>query len=137
LCRYKAFIKLLPVNRKKNYSFECARNIDMTRRVYYIDPKKKQQKQEFISSYRKALRSIDPELLEKTRMAIANAIIDLKEHSYSDKDNSASQMSSTGLVMVPVDHKKNMSIIEKYMELQSGNAKVHEQVRELISEDIS
>ena len=95
----------------------------MGRRIYYLKPKKEKQKQEFMRGYRNALQNIDPELIETARDALAEAIARLQENTPSSANN-----------MVPVDNKKNLSIIAKYLESQTGNKEIKSKIKEMLSE---
>lgn len=96
----------------------------MTRRVHYIKTKKQRQKQEFMLGYRRALENIDPALLKTARDAIAKALIHLKEQESDPQSN-----------MVPVDTKKNLSIIAKYLEIHPGSEETRREIKVFLSEE--
>ncbi len=85
------------------------------RRVYHINPHRKRITQEAILNMRAAREAIDPELLAHARKII-------EETAVADVDVADDQGK------VPVDRKKNLSIIMKFMALQPENTALHKEV---------
>ena len=98
------------------------------RRIYYTTPKKSKLAQEALLNLRKARRNVDPETLEHIRGLIAAQAAQLApEHPSSSNENAGGK--------VPVDRRKNLSIIMKFLELQPDRA-LRLQVRTLLNEEL-
>ncbi len=78
---------------------------------------------EALSTARMARETIDPELLERARKAIGAAA----ETAQSDKYRPMQAE------RVPVDQKKNLTIVMKYLELCPDNKALHQEIRAFLS----
>lgn len=96
----------------------------MSRRIYYWNPKRKQIQQEALQNFRAARRSIDPELLETARQAIAASV---------DSPSMREEPEQSGDT-IPVDRQKNMTIIMQFLELNRNNPRLLGKVKGLLSE---
>ena len=98
------------------------------RRIYYTTPKKNKLAQEALLNLRKARRNVDPEILENIRNLIA---------AQTGKQVVAPPVSSNENIggKVPVDRRKTLSIIMKFLELQTDRT-VRMQVRTLLNEEL-
>ncbi|MBU0859606.1 MAG: hypothetical protein KJ667_06690 [Alphaproteobacteria bacterium] len=98
----------------------------MSRRIYYWNPKRKQIHQEALLNLRNARQSIDPELLESARQAIAEGM----EKARSQQDIPANEKAPPGTV--PVDRQKNLSVIMQFLELKRDNQQLLGKVKGLM-----
>ncbi|PJB71041.1 MAG: hypothetical protein CO093_06285 [Alphaproteobacteria bacterium CG_4_9_14_3_um_filter_47_13] len=83
----------------------------MTKKIHHITEKRERIVTQALSTARKARETLDPALLEKARDAIGTAL----ESYQNDKDRSLQADS------IPVDQKKNLTIIMRYLELHPDN----------------
>lgn len=100
----------------------------MTRRVYYwnqAERKKQQACQEAILNLRKARASIDPELLDGARKAIAEGL---------ERVRAAQEKTQAESRTVPVDRQKNLSVIMQYLEMNRDNQALLGKVKNLMTE---
>ena len=100
------------------------------RRIYYTTPKKSKLTQEALLNLRKARRNVDPETLEHIRGLIAAQAEQLapeRSHHATSNENANGK--------VPVDRRKNLSIIMKFLELQPDRA-LRLRVRTLLNEEL-
>lgn len=95
------------------------------RRIYYTTPKKNKLAQEALLNLRKARRNIDPATLENIRNLIA-AQTAMQAPSHSNENAGGK---------VPVDRRKTLSIIMKFLELQTDRT-MRMQVRTLLNEEL-
>jgi hypothetical protein len=119
------------------------------RRVYYMNPKRKQIVQEAMLQMRATSAALGPEFMTRIRMLIKdcdpeyisqilgappaqaeNAVAEPPEHSpeptpWNPAENVATE---------PVDQKKNLLIIMKFLQLKQDNKSVQNQVRMLLAE---
>ena len=100
------------------------------RRIYYTTPKKSKLTQEALLNLRKARRNVDPDLLENIRGMIAAQA----ERQTGAVAPVSSNENAGG--KVPVDRRKTLSTIMKFLELQTDRT-VRMQVRTLLNEELS
>lgn len=102
----------------------------MSRRIYYWSPKRKQIHQEALLNFREARRSIDPELLESARQAIANGL----EKAGKGGSSLPEPPKTAPNGAIPVDRQKNLSIIMQFLELNRDNPRLLGKVKGLLTE---
>lgn len=102
----------------------------MTRRVYYTDEKKRRQRQDLMLNYRKARRAIDPGLLDGARNMIIEAIENAQE-KIRQKERAGKPSE-----MIPIDRKRNLSIVMKYLEMNPDNRAARNEILLLLKEDL-
>lgn len=95
----------------------------MSRRVYYMDQKGKQMRQEALLTLRETEKALDPGLLDKLRSAVISYARNCKPEEVADEGK-----------MVPVDMKKNLTIVMKYLEMNRGNPGLYRQIQALLAE---
>ncbi len=88
----------------------------MKKRTYYI--KRKKLVSDALKAARQARDNIDPALLAAARAAIARAIDGQDERTQT----------AIRAERVPVDRRKNLTMIMKYLELKPGNDAVHKEL---------
>lgn len=96
------------------------------RRYYYTTPRKQQLKQEALLQFRKLRRMIDPAVLERARELI---------EQQSEETKSVPPSLQGGGETASFDRRKNLSVIMKFLELQTDRS-VRMQVRSLLNEDL-
>lgn len=96
----------------------------MKKRIYKITQKRKRIIDEALSNAKDARENIDPELLKSVRDAIGGAA----ETYQSDKYRAMHQD------RVPVDVKKNLTIVMKYLELKPDNQALHQEIRSYLTQ---
>lgn len=94
------------------------------RRYYYTTPRKQKLKQEALLHLRKLRRTIDPAVLDRARELIAAQAEEQQAAPASNGDTAT------------FDRRKNLSIIMKFLELQTDRS-VRMQVRSLLNEELS
>ena len=94
------------------------------RRIYHKKPARKQIQMEAMLNLKKVRREIDPDLLESAQQAIAEAWFSRRDAA-QDK---------AGSHMEPVDKKRNLSVIQKFVEMNSDNAAMQKQIKSLLAE---
>lgn len=87
------------------------------RKVYHTDLKKKKIRQDAMDQWRRTREAIDPALLERTRALIEAQAAG--ETDYADE--------------VPIDRKKNLMTIIKFMELKPGASALRAEIYGLIT----
>lgn len=98
----------------------------MSRRIYYWNPKRKQIHQEALLNLRAARKSIDPELLENARQAIAHGL------ELAHKEAGAANKDATSQEAVTVDRQKNLTIIMRFLELKRDDQQLLGKVKGLM-----
>ena len=93
----------------------------MSRRVYYWNPKRKQIHQEALQNFRAARSSIDPDLLETARQAIAAGMDKARETPEKAASPASKADARVPAGSVPIDRQKNLSIIMQFLELNRDN----------------
>ena len=94
----------------------------MARRVYYLDPKGKRIRQEALLTMRETKKALGPELMAKAREGLCA----FAENRHADKQGDGKA--------VPVDMKKNLTMVMKYLEMQQGNKPLYRQIQSLLTE---
>ena len=92
------------------------------RRIYYTDPKRKKLCQDALLELRRTRRLIDPDLLDHIRSIIDQRI----ENAKSFQDNQSPEQK------IPVDYKKNLLTVRKFLELKPDDKVLQKQVQDLI-----
>ena len=92
-------------------------DMKMRRRIYKLTPKCERIVQEAIVSMRLARRKISPTLLEEAKRSISKAFERIVENG--QKAAQKEERDTNG--KVPIDKKKNLNIILKYIELCPEN----------------
>lgn len=95
----------------------------MSRRVYYMTPKGRQVREEALAALRETKKNLDPGLLDRLRGAVAAYASNSKPEETADAGR-----------MVPVDMKKNLTIVMKYLEMNRGNSSLYRQIQALLAE---
>lgn len=116
------------------------------RRVYYMNTKRKQIVQEALLQMRATSKALGPEFLTRIRMLIKDCDPEYLQQIlgegkpqpqgtieawHSAEDIQAEQFNA---VTEPVDKKKNLLIIMKFLQLKQDNKSVQTQVRTLLAE---
>lgn len=96
----------------------------MKKRVYKLTTKRQKIMQDAMGAMRDARAEIAPELIEDVRNAIANAI-------EQEQQRSETKMQ---LERIPVDKKKNLSIVMKFLEMQPDNKALHRELNAYLSQ---
>lgn len=96
----------------------------MKKRVYLKNPNRKRLVNEALEAVRETRESLDPALLEKARDAIGTAIESYQSDRYR----------SIQADKVPVDQKKNLSIVMKYLELNPDNKALHKEIQSFLTQ---
>lgn len=94
------------------------------RRIYHKKPARKQIQMEAMLNLKKARREIDPDLLESAQQAIAEAWF-----SRQNKEQAAHNSH-----MEPVDRKRNLSVIQKFVEMNRDNSGLQKQIKSILAE---
>lgn len=104
------------------------------RRVYYMDSKRKQIVQEAMLQMRATADALGPELMMRLRLAIKDFdpqlmawLIAQQGEGTADKDADCE----------PVDRKKNLLTILKFLEMKRGDKNLNSQVMSMLAEDDS
>ncbi len=95
----------------------------MKKRVYQVNAKRNRLVQEALSTVREARETIDPALLETVRQAIGVAA----ESHQNDKYRTMQ------VDKVPVDQKKNLTTVMKYLELNPENKALHHEIETFLT----
>jgi hypothetical protein len=101
------------------------------KRRYYKNPGRKKIQMEAMLNMKKARREIDPALLEQAQQAIADAWFARHESTGVNED---AQQADEGLV--PVDLRQNLSVIQKFIEMNPDNLPLQKQIKSMISENL-
>lgn len=96
----------------------------MKKRIYTKTAKRQRLVSEALTMVRETRDSIDPALLERVRDAIGGAV----ETYQSDKYRSMQAE------RVPVDQKKNLNIVMKYLEMNPGNKALHREINSFLTQ---
>lgn len=96
---------------------------DMKKRRYITNMKRQKLIDEAMSTAREARQAIDPELLENVRNAIGAAVESYESERYKVIHSER----------VPVDMKKNLSVVMKYMELCPDHTAVQQEIRSFLT----
>lgn len=96
----------------------------MRKRIYHKTPQRMRLVNEALTTARETRSAIDPELLERVREAIGNAA----ETSQSEK------VRAMQAERVPVDQKKNLTIVMKYLELNPHNKALQREIRSYLTQ---
>ena len=99
------------------------------KRRYYKNTARKKIQMEAMLNMKKARREIDPALLEKAQHAIADAWF-----SRHESDSTNTSKSDNG--MVSVDLRQNLSVIQKFIEMNADNMALQKQIKSMISENL-
>ncbi len=99
------------------------------RRIYYTDSKRKKIEQDALSQLRQTLSQLDPRLLDQIREVIA---VRQPEKEDLPEDDDLSHSPSK----VPVDHKKNLRTIMKFLELKPGSREFQKKIYDLLAQEM-
>ncbi len=98
------------------------------RRVTYTQSfKKRKIRQEALEALRTARAAIDPETL-----AIARAAIEAQQEPEAPDETQSPESAEAAPGFVPVDRRKNLSIIMKYLEMKKDNKSLLQAIRDLM-----
>ncbi len=106
------------------------------RRRYYKNEGRKKIQMEAMLNMQKARREIDPVLLEKAQQAIADAWFSRQNTDNAEADSSSATPKHENAAMVPVDLKRNLSVIQKFIEMNADNIALQKQIKSMISEQL-
>ena len=115
------------------------------RRVHYMNTKRKQIVQEALLQMRATSKALGPEFLTRIRMLIKDCDPEyLQQILGEDKEQDVVQVAWNPAENIkpeqftattePVDKKKNLLIIMKFLQLKQDNKSVQTQVRTLLAE---
>lgn len=115
------------------------------RRVYYMNTKRKQIVQEALLQMRVTSKALGPEFLTRIRMLLKDCDPEyLQQILGNDKGQETApvawnpaeniQPGQLSATTEPVDKKKNLLIIMKFLQLKQDNKSVQTQVRTLLAE---
>lgn len=120
------------------------------RRVYYMNPKRKQIVQEAMLQMRATSAALGPEFMTRIRMLIKDcdpeyisqilgeAPPQAEEPKHAVQQETMPEPTpwnpAENVVTEPVDQKKNLLIIMKFLQLKQDNKSVQNQVRTLLAE---
>ncbi len=130
------------------------------RRVYYMNSKRQQIVQETILQMRAANKALGPEFMSKIRALVNNSdqehlariltglapdAADASKNADDplasthtptlDQEQSSADTPSIGANFEPIDQRKNLLIIMKFLQLKRDNKSVQSHVRTLLSEN--
>lgn len=88
---------------------------------------------EALLTMKKARREIDPVLLEIAQKAIADAWFARRDAQEQEKMTTKSRNSAES---IPVDLKKNLCVIQKFIEMNADNKSLQRQIKSMISESL-
>lgn len=100
----------------------------MKRRVYKLTTKRQKIVKEAMGAMREARAEIAPELLDNVRDAIATAL----EREQAQKE--VTSETKMRLEHVPVDKKKNLMTVMKFLEMQPDNKALHRELTSFLSQ---
>lgn len=112
-----------------------------------MNPARQRLKQEFLASYRKARKAMDPGLLEEARKSIIEALQRLDREKARETGRETGREKAAGTARatdgrsqdsftVPIDRKQNLSVIMKYLEMNPDNKQVRDQLQTALREDL-
>lgn len=119
------------------------------RRVYYMNPKRKQIVQEAMLQMRATSAALGPEFMTRIRMLIKDCDPDYISQILGEPPEAAQGVGAApqehapeptpwnpaeNVITEPVDQKKNLLIIMKFLQLKQDNKSVQNQVRTLLAE---
>ena len=108
------------------------------RRVYYLNPKRKQIVQEALLQMRATQKAFGPELMARLKLLVKDFDPDLLAQQLSGQVNPTPvpelEASLPERVTEPVDQKKNLLIIMKFLEIKQDDRSIQGRVRTLLSE---
>lgn len=100
----------------------------MRKRTYFSSSRRRALVRDALDTAREARAAIDPALLERARAAIAAAGGPVRE--------GRSDSAPPGVVgKVPVDRRKILTIVMKFLALRPDNPRLREEVRSFLAED--
>ena len=102
------------------------------RRRYYNSKSQKKIRMEALLTMKKARREIDPVLLENAQKAIADAWFARRDAQDRETVTKAYQTEDS----VPVDLKRNLCVIQKFIEMNADNKSLQRQIKSMISESL-
>ena len=95
----------------------------MRKRTFYQTMKRQNIVNEALAATRDARETLDPGLLESARKAISQAMRNCQEKTTD----------AVPANHVPVDKKKNLTIVMKYLALCPDNKRLHQEVRSFLT----
>lgn len=120
------------------------------RRVYYMNPKRKQIVQEAMLQMRATSAALGPEFMTRIRMLIKDCDPEYISQILGEKPAQPQETApaaqpesiaeptpwnpAENVATEPVDQKKNLLIIMKFLQLKQDNKSVQNQVRTLLAE---
>lgn len=118
------------------------------RRVYYMNPKRQQIVQEAMVQMRATRAALGPEFMTRIRMLIKDCDPDYISQILGGTAEQAQTIAAApqdgpeptawnpaeNVATEPVDQKKNLMIIMKFLQLKQDNKSVQNQVRTLLAE---
>lgn len=102
------------------------------RRVYYMDSKRKQIVQQAMLQMRATTEALGPELMTRLRLSVKDFDPELMEWLVAQQGEA-----STDPGCEPVDRKKNLLTILKFLEMKRGDASLNSQVMTMLAENDS
>lgn len=104
------------------------------RRVYYMDSKRKQIVQQAMLQMRATADALGPEMMTRLRLAIKDFDPQLMEWLIAQQGE---EEAGTDTACEPVDRKKNLLTILKFLEMKRGDKNLNSQVMSMLAEDNS
>lgn len=105
------------------------------RRVYYMNPRRKQILQDAILQMRATREALGPEMMARLQLLVKDFDPAMLEQMGVRQDNKEGAESPERADTEPVDRHKNLLIVMKFLQLKQGNNNVQNQVRTLLSEN--
>jgi len=102
----------------------------MSRRIYHINPKSRQIRQEALLAMRAAKKELDPGLLDMAR----RALVTRANIRHEQQRAGAERADKTSTGSEPIDMKKNMEVVLAYLEITNGNKDLHRRVAALLAQ---
>ena len=97
----------------------------MKRRIYKMTAKRQRLMEEALDTVRETREMIDPALLKTVREAIGAAAEQHENREYK----------SMQLDRVPVDQKKNLSVVLRFLEMKPDNIALQQEIRSFLTQN--
>lgn len=95
----------------------------MKKRRYYKTAKRERIVKDALEAVRETREAMGPDLLEKARSAIGSAVEVYQSEKYK----------TMHVDKVPVDQKKNLTIVMKYLEMNPDNKALHRELQSFLT----
>lgn len=104
----------------------------MKKKIYSTSFKRQLVVSKALLAAKEARESLDPALLERAKQAIEGSLR-VPEESYSPVAEKQQSSFSGNNVREPVDQKKNLAIVLKYLEMKPGNKALRQEIQAFLA----